>query len=166
MAEESLRIGLSGSALVVAPAGHMTAALCPALTQRLAAFLRPDARVESFHLDYALCRYMDSTFLGLIVSLSKKAQSLGLGRPVVHGADAQCMSLFRTMGMTKLLKFEETPCPHPGEMETLSARDALKASFILDAHRELMGLSPENEERFRGLAGALEDALREEPEGL
>ncbi len=166
MAEESLSIGLSGSALVVAPEGHMTAALCPALTQRLAAFLGPEARVESFHLDYARCRYMDSTFLGLIVSLSKKAQSLGLGKPVVHGADAQCMSLFRTMGMTRLLQFEEGPCPQPDATETLSAHEALKASFILDAHRELMDLSPENEERFSALAGALEDAIRMESEDL
>jgi len=166
MAEESLRIGLSGSTLVVAPEGHMTAALCPALTQRLSAFLRPEARVEALHFDYARCRYMDSTFLGLIVSLAKKAQSLGLGKPVVHGADAQCMSLFRTMGMTRLLQFEEGPSPQPDAAEALNAHEALKASFILDAHRELMDLSPENEERFRALAGALEDAIRMESEDL
>lgn len=166
MNEESLRIGLSGTALVVAPEGHMTAALCPALAQRLAVQLRPESAVESFHLDYAGCRYMDSTFLGQIVSLAKKVQSLGLGKPVVHGADPQCMSLFRTMGMTGFLAFEDSPCPQPAAMETLNARDVLKASFILEAHRELMGISPENEERFRVLAGALEDALRMEPEDL
>jgi anti-anti-sigma regulatory factor len=166
MAEELIHIGFSKSALVVAPEGHMTAALCPALSQRLSAQLKPDAAIESLHFDYSGCRYMDSTFLGLIVSLSKKAQSLGIGKPVVHDADAQCMSLFRTMGMTGLLAFEVSPCPKPESMETLSVHDALKASFILDAHRELMGLSPENEERFRTLAGALEDALREESELL
>ena len=164
MAEESLHIGLAGTTLVAAPEGHMTAALCPALTQRLGVLLGPDTRVESIHLDYSRCRYMDSTFLGLIVSLSKSAQALGIGAPVVHGADAQCMSLFRTMGMTKLLRFEDSPCPRSEAMEELSARGALKASFILDAHRELMSLSPENEERFSALAGALEDALRMEPE--
>lgn len=76
------------------------------------------------------------------------------------------MSLFRTMGMTGFLAFEDSPCPQPAAMETLNARDVLKASFILEAHRELMGISPENEERFRVLAGALEDALRMEPEDL
>lgn len=81
MNEESLRIGLSGTALVVAPEGHMTAALCPALAQRLAVHLRPDSAVESFHLDYAGCRYMDSTFLGQIVSLAKKPNPSGWENP-------------------------------------------------------------------------------------
>lgn len=166
MAEELIHVGCSKSTLIVAPEGHMTAALCPALSRRLTELLKPGAALESLHLDYSACRYMDSTFLGLIVSLSKKAQSLGIGKPVVHGADAQCMSLFRTMGMTGLLAIEASPCPKPESMETLNVHDALKASFILDAHRELMGLSPENEERFRTLAGALEDALREESELL
>lgn len=162
MVEESLWIGLSGTTLVVAPEGHMTAALCPVLTRRLGTFLGPDSRVAALRLDFSRCQYMDSTFLGLIVSIAKKAQALGLGKPIVHRADAQCMSLFRTMGMVKLLQFEESPCPRPETMEALGERNALRASFILDAHQELMSLSPENEERFRALAGALEEALQSE----
>jgi len=159
MTEEHIYVGLAGSALTIIPVGHITAALCPELKEKIQSFLLPDPRISAIRLDLSDCDYMDSTFLGLIVYLSKALKSSGLGPPSVHGAGGQSMSLFRTMGMLKMLVFSDQACPRPELTETLSTGADICATFLLEAHRELTMLSPENEERFRSLTGAREDSL-------
>ncbi|HWR11626.1 MAG TPA: STAS domain-containing protein [Rectinemataceae bacterium] len=155
MAEEHIYFGFVEKDLVIIPVGHITATLCPELKTELLALLGPDSGVGSMRFDFSACLYMDSTFLGLIVYLAKTARSLGIGQPIVHRADAQCESLFRTMGMTRMLEFSDEPCPAPAEKKELVAQEALSAGFLLDAHKELSMLSAENEERFRALTSAL-----------
>jgi anti-anti-sigma regulatory factor len=158
MTQENISLGLAGDALVIAPVGHITAVLCPDLKAKILSFLGPDTRARSLHFDFSGCLYMDSTFLGLIVYLAKLSRSAGTGRPIIHRADPQCKSLFRTMGMTVMLDFTEETCKAPDNAEELSVREALSPEFLLDTHKLLSGLSPENEERFRSLTAALEDA--------
>ena len=159
MIEERIHIGLAGMALTIIPVGHITAALCPELKAKVLSYLLPEPRISALRLDLSGCDYMDSTFLGLVVYLSKTLKSSGLGPLSVHGAGGQSMSLFRTMGMLKMLEFSDRACPRPERTESLSTPADISATFLLEAHRELTMLSPENEERFRSLTGALEDSL-------
>lgn len=160
MTEERIYWGLvEDSRLVIIPVGHVTAMLCPGLRAKAQSLLRPDTRVKTLHFDFSACGYMDSTFMGLIVYLAKALRGLGLARPLVHQADAQCMSLFQTMGMTKLLEFPEAACPRPASVEEILAVEPASAGFLLDVHRELSALSGENTERFSALNAALEKML-------
>jgi|GEM_PF-397505 len=159
MVEERIYFGTAGNDLVIVPAGHITATLCPALKAKIQGKLDPDSRVSSLRFDLSACDYMDSTFLGLLVYFSKAARSLGLGAPVVHRANAQCKSLFRTMGMVTMLQFSDEACPSPLRGEELVGNEAMSAGFLLDVHKELSLLSAENEERFRLLTGALAESL-------
>lgn len=162
MIEEHIYFGFAGAALTIIPVGHITAALCPELKAKIQPFLLPDSRIGSLRLDLSDCDYMDSTFLGLIIYLSKMMKNAGLGAPSVHMASEQCMSLFRTMGMLKMLEFSDQSCPRPAQPVALSTPADITATFLLEAHRELTMLSPENEERFRSLTKALEDSLAPE----
>ncbi len=162
MTAEQIFFGLKDSNLVIIPVGHITATLCPELKVRLQALLGPDSNLRSLRFDFSDCLYMDSTFLGLIVYLAKTTHNLGIGQPVIHHANTQCMSLFRTMGMTKMLEFSDESCPEPAEKTELTAQEALNVSFLLDAHKELSMLSAENEERFRSLTSALADSQNQE----
>lgn len=157
MTAEQIFFGFRDMNLVIIPVGHITATLCPELKTRLQALLGPDSSLRSLRFDFSDCLYMDSTFLGLIVYLAKTAHTLGIGLPVIHRVNAQCMSLFRTMGMTKMLEFSEESCPEPEERTELTAQESLSVGFLLDAHKELSMLSAENEERFRSLTSALAD---------
>lgn len=159
MSEERIYFGAAGNDLVIIPFGHITAALCPELKAKIQDRLGPDSRIAALRFDFSECSYMDSTFLGLIVYFSKTARNLGIGAPVIHHANAQCKSLFRTMGMSKMLEFTEEPCPSPIAGEWLASNEALSTGFLLDVHKELSLLSPENEERFRPLTSALEQSL-------
>lgn len=162
MIEEHIYFGLAGDALTIIPVGHITAALCPELKAKIQPFLLPDSRISALRLDLSDCDYMDSTFLGLIIYLSKMMKNAGLGAPSVHMTSEQCMSLFRTMGMLKMLEFSDQPCSRPAQPESLSTQVDITATFLLEAHRELTMLSSENEERFRSLTKALEGSLAPE----
>lgn len=159
MAEERIFFGTAGDDLVIVPSGHITAALCPELKARIQEKLGPDSRIAALRFDFTACDYMDSTFLGLIVFFSKATRNIGLGSPIVHRANSPCLSLFRTMGMMKMLEFTDEACPAPHEGEELIGQAAMSAGFLLDIHKELSVLSPENEERFRSLTNTLTEAL-------
>jgi len=159
MAEERISIGTVGTDLIIIPEGYITAFLCPALQAKIMERLSPDSAVASMHFDFSACLYMDSTFLGLLVLLAKAAQSRGIGRPVAHRVKEECRSLFRTMGMMKMLEFSEEPCRQPLDRETIIPRDRLSTEFLYDAHMELSGISAENEARFHTLAEELKAVL-------
>jgi anti-anti-sigma factor len=161
MSDEKAFIGFHGGALVLRAEGHITAALCPALKSRLLPFLAPDGGANRLHVDLSDCDYMDSTFLGLLVFLAKTARNQTLPPLLVHGANAQCTSLFRTMGMMKLLEFSDEPSPSGGSFEEIVSNESLNSRFLLDAHRELTALSPENRNRFDVLTAILEKDLAE-----
>jgi len=160
MAEEHIYWGLvEDNSLIVIPVGHITAVLCPELKAKVQSFLRPEARIKALYFDFSACGYMDSTFMGLLVCLAKALRDAGLARPVVYKANAQCMSLFRTMGMVKLLKFSDASCPRPLLIEEILSLEQTSAGFLLNAHKELSALSDENIERFSALISALEKEL-------
>ena len=162
MVEERIYFGNAGNDLVIVPIGHITAALCPELKAKIQEKLGPDSRIGALRFDLSACDYMDSTFLGLIVHFAKTARSLSLGAPVMHRANAQCLSLFRTMGMMSMLRFSDEACPSFLEGEKLVGNEAMSAGFLLDVHKELSLLSAENEERFRLFTGLLSESLRPE----
>ncbi|PKL06205.1 MAG: hypothetical protein CVV53_05540 [Spirochaetae bacterium HGW-Spirochaetae-9] len=156
MTEEQISIGCLGTNLIIIPEGHITAFLCPGLKARIMEELGPDSALRAIHFDFASCLYMDSTFLGLIVFLVKTARSLGINRPVVHKSTTECKSLFRTMGMMKMLDFSEEASPQPETKEKILARASLSAGFLYEVHKELSDLSAENQGRFSSLTKELE----------
>ncbi|HCO48393.1 MAG TPA: hypothetical protein DIT55_02730 [Spirochaetaceae bacterium] len=159
MAEERISIGTVGPDLIIIPVGHITAFLCPKLQAKAMEKLGPDSAVASIRFDFSSCLYMDSTFLGLIVLLAKAMRSRGIGRPIMHSVSAECRSLFRTMGMMKMLEFSEEACPQPVEKENILTGDGLSTGFLYDAHMELSGISVENEKRFQNLTKELKEDL-------
>lgn len=165
MSGEKAYITFEKGILVLKASGHITAALCPALKTKLMAFLVPDGGVSRLHIELAECEYMDSTFLGLLVFLAKTSRNLTLSPPLVHRANAQCTSLFRTMGMTKLMEFTEESGPAGDQGEEIVSNESLNSQFVLDAHRELTALSPENRRRFDTLTAILEQDLAEHRPG-
>lgn len=158
MAEERIFMGLADEALIIRPVGHITASLCPELKARVMTALGHESKVRTLAFDLSGCSYMDSTFLGLIVFMAKTVRGLGLPQPAVHGADAPCMSLFRTMGMMRLLHFSSEACAKPRDVEELIAGEALSPEFLLDVHKELSALSSANKDLFRRLTSSLEDS--------
>ncbi len=154
--EEGISLGVKGTDLIIIPEGHITASLCSSLMKAAMERLGPDSPVGAIRFDFASCLYMDSTFLGLIVFLAKTARSRGIGLPVVHEANAECKSLFRTMGMMQMLAFSEESSPQPSAREKILADEGMSPGFLYEVHKELSDLSADNQERFSILTKELE----------
>ncbi|MGB4573320.1 MAG: STAS domain-containing protein [Rectinemataceae bacterium] len=160
MREEAVYIDDTGPDVRIAVSGHMTARLCPALKaafmSRLAAMAEAaEAAPHAVRIDLSNCEYMDSSFLGLLVQCSKASTAAGFGRPVLHRVGEVCMDLLSTMGMTRLFDFSGEPCVL-GSARSIDPEGELGARFLLETHRELEILSPENRARFRDLTAMLE----------
>ncbi len=155
MENEQIEIGISDRRLVVRPIGHVTAKLCQVLKTRL--FSQMDAAgVKQIEFDMSACKYMDSTFLGLLLLIEKSARAHGFEPITMHQTNDVCRSLLSTMGMERKFIFADIPCGACKRLEILSAPRDVSAQFLLETHRELSQLSPENEEKFRLLTTLLE----------
>lgn len=142
--------------------GHMTALLCPNLKARLFARLDALPPLEGVGFDFSSCEYMDSTFLGLIVSVCKRLATLNGRKPVLHQTNEACLGLLRTIGVLGLVELSAEPAPTLVDMERIEGGQSATARFILDAHEELSGLSKENRDRFATLSSVLRKTLSEE----
>lgn len=155
MVNEQIEIGISDRRLVIRPIGHVTAKLCQILKTQIIIQIERE-KIELIEFDMSACSYMDSTFLGLLLLIEKSARAHGLKPVVMYQTNEVCRSLMSTMGMERKFSFSQRPCTTCESLEVLSSPKDVSAQFLLETHRELSQLSPENEEKFRVLTSLLE----------
>lgn len=163
--EEALWVDADGERIFVRALGHITAAHCPELKTRCFARLDKPAPVLAILLDLSACEYMDSTFLGLIVGLTKRIMAKSGKKLSIIGVNEACLSLLRTIGVLGLVELlPASPLPFPPSLERVGRGVVATAEFLLDAHEELSNLSQENRAKFNALTSMLKESLRS-PEG-
>jgi len=155
MTVETIHVGVEAQTLYIIPRGHITASLCPSFKRVLEDRLAPHSGVGELTFDLSSCEYMDSTFLGLVVHAAKLLKRLSGSLPAVYRASEACISLFRTMGLMKMLDFRKGTCRLPESMMPIEASGTLTPGLMLDAHRELSGLSDKNRQLFERLEQSL-----------
>ena len=62
--------------------------------------------MPAVYVDLSQCRYMDSTFIGLLVAIDKKLQKGSGGRLHVVQPSAECLDLLRQLGLQEFLVIE------------------------------------------------------------
>jgi anti-anti-sigma regulatory factor len=144
--------------------GHVTARLCPAIKARVFGRLDSPPPLEGIGFDLSSCEYMDSTFLGLIVSFCKRLASVNGRKPILHGTNEACQGLLRTIGVLGLVELSDEAVPALEGMERIEGGQSATARFLLDAHDALSSLSEENRGRFAALSSVLRKAASEEDE--
>jgi anti-anti-sigma factor len=149
----------AGDSIFVRASGHITAALCPELKEKVLARLASAPPVAAIRIDLTPCDYMDSTFLGILVGFKKGLKPNPRASLSIHGANETCAQLLKTVGMTSLVVMEAGTEAFPPFMETLSGGAKANAEFLLDAHDNLSELSPENEKRFAILRSVLKQEI-------
>jgi anti-anti-sigma factor len=162
--DEALYYGSIGDSLYIKAEGHVTAARCPEL--KALAFARLDASPPpaSVIVDLGSCEYMDSTFLGLLVGLTKRLLRVS-GKPItLRGANATCQGLLKVIGVTRLVEISAEPPAPPEGLQRVGGGRA-SAEFLIEAHEELAEISPENRDRFGSLLGVLKGSLKKDGDG-
>lgn len=139
--------------------GHVTASRCPELKGRIFSRFDRTPSPAAVYFDLSDCAYMDSTFLGLIVGVNKRYKALSGKNVIVLHANATCLGLLRTIGVTRLVDISDEDVVIPPDMEEIGPVTRASAEFILDAHEALSELSDENKSRFSTLTRTLRDGL-------
>ncbi len=113
-------------------------------------------------LDLGGCSWMDSTFAGTLVSLSKKGNR---DRPVrlrLHNPSKSCLDGLARMNLDKLFSIVAVGAPDRADWEAVEAGDvpnAELAEVVIRAHEDLGSADPGNEQ-FRRIADAMRKDIR------
>ncbi len=111
-------------------------------------------------LDLAACCWMDSTFAGTLVSLSKRRNR---DRPVqlrLHNPSKSCLEGLARMNLDKLFLIDAVGAPANADWKAVEGGDIPKAELaevVIRAHEDLGSADPGNEQFSR-----IADAMRKD----
>ena len=135
----------------------------------LSAFMETEIAdgVVGAYMDLSECRGMDSTFMGTMVAVSNKLDSVG-GGLVISNPTEHCARLLDMLGVAAVIPVRDdvtTPDVNfvPLDCDVDLSQDK-RMSVVKRAHEHLIALSKENESKFRPIIQAFEKEMDEKKE--
>ena len=116
---------------------------------------------RQLRMDLRDCNYMDSTFLGTILTL-KKTLERGGGHLVLIAPSPSCCRILQQMGLSDVLASQVEPLSEVAWSE-VGSETVDPQSFkrnVTQAHEELANLPGEAGEQFRAVARCLAEASK------
>ena len=106
------------------------------------------------------CKYLDSTFVGVLCGISLQMQRKGWGKIALVNVNGDIAKIFQTLGLQDVvsmwseaslgsMKTEEIPAE-------VSSSKSKKMKHILEAHRILTKASSQSENKFKDLLAQME----------
>ncbi len=159
----SSAVGFTSDSLMVRIGGQATREHSPGFVRSVSTLMeQSDGR--ALVVDLEPCDYLDSTFLGCLVVLFRRADQ----RMTICATDATRQQLFASARVDRLIPVREpTECAWPCEWrdfqdaEPCDPRDLIENVAV--AHRCLADVEGPNAEVYRDVADQLEGELRSEP---
>ena len=160
-ASDTLRMGRDERGYFITARGAIRAQLCSSLRELLLEKLDEGARVPAVYVDLSACRYMDSTFIGLLVAADKRLHKSSGGRLHVLSPSPEARDTLAQIGLLGYFLIEESMLPEPADMQDI-AQPAKRPGpeLLLQAHEALMETSEDARKEFRLLKDLLEEKLR------
>jgi anti-anti-sigma factor len=118
-----------------------------------------DPEFASVWVDLCSAEGLDSTTLGLLAKLAITVRQRFGFQPAIYSCDPGINRLIRSMGFQRLFDLREEVCGSPGEAVAIPVVEGSEQTVkdkVIEAHRVLMELNPENRARFRDLLTVLE----------
>lgn len=166
MKENRIEFGILDFDIFLKTYGHITANVCFNLKNFLFKKFQELNNDYNFYLDLHDTEYMDSTFIGLIVGIEKKINSLFNKHLIIINANEISLKLLKNMGLNKILIFENKNIPENLSLFKIEVEDNIdyseKAKLILSTHKELSLLNEENKEKFKNLEDILEKKTKDD----
>ena len=123
-ASDTLRMGRDERGYFITARGAIRAQLCSSLRELLLEKLDEGARVPAVYADLSACRYMDSTFIGLLVAADKRLHKSSGGRLHVLSPSPEARDTLAQIGLLGYFLIEESMLPEPADMQDMHSRDA------------------------------------------
>lgn len=122
------------------------------------------------HLHFAInleeCVSMDSTFLGLITGAATRLMNKYKdGCIILYKMSPRNLELINNMGLHHVFKLESGDIPvryflpKSSSPSSLTKGSLITPDLILDAHKELMHLNPDNENQFKDVVAFLQEDI-------
>lgn len=150
MVNTHINLGIQGSNLIVQVIGRATAEYCPELDSHLTEFFRCN-KIERVFFESHEASYMDSSFIGIILSIKKKF-CLKENSVFLLNPDKKITDIFELMGLETFIPSlfsEELDCSSCGyEINKKLENTISDIRLLLEAHRTIMETSKENHKRF------------------
>src|SRR5262249_31757771 len=123
--------------------------------------------IDSLRVDLRHCTYIDSTFLGTLLTLKRVSKKGSRTQFVLVSPSAECCRLFHQMGVEDCLpaicapeaagEWTELPC-EPEDVDAFNRN-------VIQAHQELANLGGTAGQAFQAVARCLEKDCHQESEG-
>ncbi len=160
---DALFLGADQRGVFLRARGHIRAPLCYPLRDGLLDRLDGGDPIPAVFIDLSECRYMDSTFIGLLVAIDKRLQKISGARLHLLRPSPECIDILSQLGLQDFLLIDRDGPVLPADMEELSSSLGRPgADFVLKAHEALMETSEEARKKFALLKEMLEKKLRGE----
>jgi anti-anti-sigma regulatory factor len=147
-------------AYVIRLVGDVRLTLCTSMDDFLQRMF-DDSEFVSVWVDLCDAEGIDSTTLGLLAKLALKVKEKFGFKPAIYSCDPGINRLLKSMAFHHLFALHEQSCSKPEDITEIpsvnSSEDEVKQK-VIEAHRVLMGISPENRDRFKDLLNALESS--------
>jgi len=118
-----------------------------------------DPAFASVWVDLCSAEGLDSTTLGLLAKLALTVKHRYGFLPAIFSCDPGINRLLKSMGFQRLFELREELCGDEDEATAIPVVEGSEAAVkekIIEAHKVLMELSPENRARFKDLLAVLE----------
>ncbi|HPA72136.1 MAG TPA: STAS domain-containing protein [Spirochaetota bacterium] len=158
--ESVLSVGIKGDTILIRAVGEMRAGNCFALNQHLVPYLEKKDSPLNIIIDLGACDYMDSTFIGFIISLEHKCRSAGCGGVTILRPTERSRAVLRKLSALQRLRIDITSPPPDIPVFAIQADSRSfglrqNVELMFEAHECLGELSEENRRQFRDLLDEL-----------
>jgi len=157
-----IAVGTVRGGLYVGLLERATQRTCPTANQLADDYLSSRPQPPIIVLDLSGCEWVDSTFAGWLLGLSKRMSRMPNGQMCVAGCGERCHTSLDRMGLADLFQFEEIEAPSETQMircTTSDQPDKEELKLMLAAHEALVQLGPENARIFAPIVATLRNQL-------
>jgi anti-sigma B factor antagonist len=125
-----------------------------------------EAGATGICVDLRNCSYMDSTFLGTLLTLRKSLANRGAGDLILITPSEACCRILQQMGLIDVLTMQSTEIDPAAQWTSLGTEVPDAGTFrrtIAQAHEELANLPGPAGEQFKAVARCMVQADKQQP---
>ncbi len=161
--ENALYFGIKLPTMLMIARGEMRLADAFAANELLTRYIEALDDSASLFIDLECCNYMDSTFIGFIISLSRLCEKTHLKEVVILRPSEKVIKALKTLYVLPHLNISQLPDPpipvFALEKNSNAFKEKKNISLMFEAHKLLSELSEENRREFALLVEELERVL-------
>ncbi len=158
-------IGIINSGYIIKVIGKGTMEYCSELFQFLSEKIESE-NPENIYFELSEATYLDSSFIGVIVSVQKKMKKLGNGNLILLNPSDKTKEILSTMGLLDIMPIQENNTfkniEISSEIKKRLEKNYRDIQVLLESHQNLMEINSENRKRFSLVEEMLKRELEKE----